>query len=129
MSGRGLKTLWQEIRKEVKISDPEPIGKVLGCKFEVSRAGSKSIIRQDMKEFLTQAVQLFQETPGTLPLRKYNTPSIECDEEELQKPGKLGEHAASLLMKVFYAARCCRVDLMYSISFPFEIYTLLDFGL
>ena len=56
LNGRGLKPLWDEIRKHLTLSDPEPIGKLLGCKFSVSRGGPVTTITQNMSEFISQAV-------------------------------------------------------------------------
>jgi hypothetical protein len=110
VSGRCLAPLWFELRKHVTMCDPEPSGKILGCHFKVPKQGTKTQITQDMSDFLRQSVEKYESCGDVGSLNKVDTPSIDVEDDG--KPGLLASHAASLLMKPFYAARCCRPDLM-----------------
>ena len=78
-----------------------------------------------MKSFLQQCVDLYVELAGKQPctLRKVETPFIDEGKPEdsfgaankcdaAQEPGILKPIAARVLMKVLYAARMCRFDLL-----------------
>ena len=155
MSG-GAKALlegWALIRKQIKMEDPTPIGKYLGCEHKVHRgfmpqggpargpqpedtktnqAAHKPLIpvtwfEYDMSSFLMQCVDKYCEL-SNLPvssLKKVETPYL--DETKFSGVGDVGEAktpqegtlkpiASRILMKVLYAARMCRFDLLRAVS-------------
>jgi hypothetical protein len=118
LTGYDLPQLWKELRESVVLSDPEPIDKMLGCIFKIKRTGTVSVCTQQMTEFLESAVEQYRTTPGALALHHADTPSIEIDESDINAAeGIMQKYSASLLMKVFYAARCCRPDLVFPIAY------------
>jgi hypothetical protein len=116
MSGSNLGPLFDEMKKKVKMSDPAPVSKILGCDFHLERKGTTTTITQSMKGFVEQSIQQYLETPGAKPLKAFETPLVEESNPD-DTPGVMAPHAASLLMKAFYAARCCRPDVMFAISY------------
>ena len=124
IAGRNLSALWSEIGKHVVFSEPEPIGKILGCHFRAERIKTVMHITQNMTEFIEQAIEQYNDIPETVELKPSKTPWLEV--ESTDEPGLLARHAASLLMKVFYAARCCRPDVMFTIGYLARFVTKWD---
>ena len=76
-----------------------------------------NVITWDMGDFLSQCVKLYLELagPGAATLRKVSTPFIEqAAEKELDEPlsGVLAPTASRVPLKILYAARMARFDLL-----------------
>jgi hypothetical protein len=110
--------------------------------FFVPKPTKARCLEYDMSEFLASCVERYKELGGKLAqnLRRVDTPSIdvkretythgsgarppakakrkadtedsESEEEPAEPSGELGPIAARVLMKVLYAARMCRYDLL-----------------
>ena len=130
---------WKSIRDGVNMEGPTPTGKYLGCNHTLiechmtpggdpinnkvpagkTRAIPVRAIEYDMCDFMKSCVDRYLECADgkarTLP--KVETPFIEESTdpgfwESEEATGKsLGDKAASILMKVLYAARMARLDL------------------
>ena len=70
-----------------------------------------------MKDFFASSVEAYKASPGFVRLKYADTPSIELDDFGDDTPGRFEKCASSLLMKVFYGARCCRPELLYPITY------------
>ena len=137
MSGpsENLSKGWQLIRKHTKTDKPLPAGKCLGCDHQIgtTKVGGKSVkqIEYDMQPFLEQCVQsyLTASKKDRKTLKKAATPFLDDNvlEKEQQaleaqsldssaKKGVLQPIAASILMKVLYAARLARFDLLKAVG-------------
>ena len=117
MSGVDLAPLWIEIRKHINTTAPEPINKILSCLFHIEKKGAITTITQSMKDFFSSSIDAYKATPGFKQLRQVDTPSMELDDYADETPGRFAKHASSLLMKIFYGARCCRPELLFSITY------------
>ena len=111
--------LWAEIAEHVQFSDPpEPISKFLGGHHSMTAQGGVTTSTCQMKEFLLDAVAKYQEEIGAKSLPPVRTPYLE--EDFLPKghdgPGLQAKSAASHLMKLLFAARLCRPDLLVAIT-------------
>ena len=120
--GPELKKIWTELRKEIELTDPTPISKVLGCNFKVFKdpvQPTVTIIEQEMKDFFKSCTDKYAATAGSMPLKHAEVPyldSVDPDDDSLPV-GVMKAQAASLLMKPFYGARSCRPELIYTITF------------
>ena len=125
---------WQLIRQKIKTEEPTPVGKYLGCDHKVSTRrvcaegnlllsptrGDKGVevrcIECDMSDFLAQCVDKYLELANLdrSKLRRVDTPFVDesRDEEEDTSTGELQPIASKVLMKVLYAARMSRYDLL-----------------
>jgi hypothetical protein len=106
----------------------------LGCKHtastEISPWSGKPVrvLVYDMEAFLRDAVAKYQVLAGNVALRKVTTPFLEDVENpcsanptadapgKLPPEGELKHCCASVLMKLLYAARMCRYDLLHPIG-------------
>ena len=60
------KSIWVEPRKEIELTDPTAITKVLGCNFKVYKDASSptvTIIEQEMKDFFKSCCDNYAATP------------------------------------------------------------------
>eukprot|EP00439_Symbiodinium_sp_Y106_P084767 s1599_g26.t1 len=99
---------WKMLRPELRLEDETPLGLYLGCRISKGEA----ILHDKTK---VQTVTYDMETYLEMTVKKY------CDapeEEEVNESnrGSLAPQAASILMKLLYAVRICRFDLLRSIS-------------
>ena len=118
ISGPRQTEAWNEIKKHIKLSEPEPVARLLGVSFAINKASDGHIqIERDMSTFFQQAVDQYESTASALPLSKHTvaTPFIEADPQLEDQPGVLGSQALSLLMKLLYGARMCGPHLMFAI--------------
>ena len=77
-------------------------------------------VEYEMSGYLEQRVELYLELADCEEhsLRFAPTPSLDdnaLQDEDLKVAGKLGSHAAKILMKILYAARMCRYDLLSTV--------------
>ncbi len=78
-------------------------------------------MQYDMSGYLDQCVEVYLDLAerDEAALKFAPTPSLDdgaFTDSDLVESGKLGSHAAKILMKVLYAARMCRYDLLYVCS-------------
>ena len=166
---QNMKEGWRRIRSVIKMDEPTPLGKYLGCGhvlesrvlaewadvFETHsvllkgasyssetgetvteregrpsrRDGRPSLatrskgrgVTYEMRGFMEQCVERYLDLSHTKrsALRHAPTPSLDDSTftpEDLETKGELSDIAARVLMKVLYAARMCRYDLLYAVS-------------
>ncbi len=132
---------WDLIQKGIATDKPHKPDIFLGCKHEESVQTSPwtgkqvRVLTYNMESFLADAVAKYSVLSGGLALRRVNTPFLEDAEPPLTanteavKPGggsamasealpegELKHCCASVLMKLLYAARMCRYDLLHAIG-------------
>ena len=131
MSGpvKNLAEGWRLIRKHIKTDEPAPVGQYLGCSHkvhDVKDSAGKVVARRmeyDMEDFLSQCVTRYLELAGdpSRSLRRVATPFIEealrsdgsdASGADDHNAGVLQPIACRVLMKVLYAARMSRFDLL-----------------
>ena len=126
------------IRSGLKIGAPEDAGLYLGCRHVITTVpgpvSGESVRRLEynMEEFLVGCVARYRELTGVTELKPVTTPFI----DESREPVKLGEKgkerkiveepalqegkykavAARVLMKILYAARVARFDLLRAVN-------------
>ena len=122
MSGPHHDEEWPAIRKAVTMTDPEPVGRVLGVHYNFDKAkdGTRKVT-MDMKNYTQQALDMYHSIKDAPPLRNgVHYPWYEPTMAEIQQlsslPGAFSGHAASLLMKLLYMARMVRLDICYAIN-------------
>jgi hypothetical protein len=77
-------------------------------------------MQYDMSGYLDQCVEVYLDLAerDEAALKFAPTPSLDdgaFTDADLVESGRLGSHAAKILMKVLYAARMCRYDLLYAV--------------
>ena len=146
---------WDLIEKGLKIEPPGELGLFLGCKHEQSvrtLPGTNTKVRvmeYNMEEFLRSCVDRYRELTGVQVMRKATTPFLAepsapdfsdgyaaPTNEEAQaaearlKEASSGQHlesyAAKVLMKVLYAARYARFDLLRAVCYLAQYITKWD---
>jgi len=119
-----LKALIQRVNKVIEMEEPTSLSKYLGCKHKSSVTYQGKVRTTettfDMSEYLNTACDLYEAASGRK-CRNADSPYA----PELPLPqllelcaevGDLQPHAASLLMKLLYAARMSRPDLCTAIT-------------
>jgi hypothetical protein len=122
---KAVKAAMQQIGNVITVEDPHVIDKYLGCfhKLEaVTQPGGikATAVHFNMTDYIASSCQIFQEKTGHA-LGKAATPYApdlpnEQWQEALSKPGVYAPHAASLLMKLLYAARMSRPDIITAVT-------------
>jgi hypothetical protein len=118
LSGAHKAKCWKAIRQNVVTSPPEKLSRILG--LNVSQDDDERTLTLSMNEYITQSIEMYEAACGPLPKRRalspgFNIPSNWASDEALSSPGKNGRHSASLLMKLLYCARLCRLDCQFAI--------------
>ena len=128
---------WRLIRDAIKTDEPADAGKYLGCDHiqkdiwiapgsdpmaqdKVPAASKTKLVRTleyNMEMFLVQCVERYTELAGKsgANLQKVSTPFVEdlaTGPDYTEKSGILKPIASKVLMKILYAARMCRYDLL-----------------
>ena len=114
--------LWKEIEHHVKFGEPAtPISKFLGGHHKVSIERGVSIFTTQMKIILLDAAERFCLEAGVERLVKVRTPYLDEDfaAKGIEGPGVFAGSASSHLVKVLFAARLCRPDLLVAITYMF----------
>ena len=115
-------------RNKLELGDPAPPDRSLGCyqrKFDITldNGAKATAIEYDMREFLKECVSHYVKVTGCDPktLRTVDTPFIQAPPgggdtpaaaEPNEQRGALTDVACTVLMKVLYAARVARWDLL-----------------
>ena len=116
---------WQIIRSSIKTDDPQPPGKCLGCNHIIRSVtiGDKKLKQMvyDMEPFMVSCVDKYLEAAGKdkSSLKYAATPFLDDDrlpEVDEADRGALQPIASSILMKILYAARMARFDLLKAVS-------------
>ena len=130
-----------KLRTLFKLGEENKLSKYLGCNYNISRKGDICHLSLDMQDFLASSVDLYTDSVNKLmekarnakgfreadykkllKLSSVDTPSIALDldnelsTDEVSRPGLLADIAASITMKLMFAARCARPDLLRTIS-------------
>ena len=135
MSGpkENLPKAWQAIRSGINalsLDDPKPPDRELGCfhrRFYASVDGERvRAMEYDMRDFMKSCVKSYLEVTGTTmkSLRHVETPFLTMpgggdtppDPDKPEEYGELSDIACSVLMKLLYAARLARWDLLRAIG-------------
>ena len=112
---------WKAIRAAVKTSEPAIVDRVLGVNHTFDHVGAVTDTKIDMTAYLHQSIEMYNAIPDAVPLRTnvhypHYEPSKNEIDSDLDKPGVMGKHSASLLMKLLYCARMARPDLCYAVN-------------
>jgi hypothetical protein len=117
------KKVWKDLmdpnKGNIKLEDPVPLSRFLGCNHHQSTEGNKQTIAFEMAEYIDQAIEKYEALAGARPLKKVTTPFLpegslpQCDDEVR---GELASDACGVLMKNLYAARLSRPDLLKPIN-------------
>ena len=119
-----LREGFKSLSEVVEIDPPEEISKYLGCEHHIRYKGAgeqrMTTTTFSMDAYCRDACNQFIEETG-IRLGKARSPyAPDLDREQLEKleeaPGKWGDLAAHFLMKLLYAARMCRPDLITAIT-------------
>ena len=113
------KGLWKALEERVNFDDePAEIAKFLGAHHQLSKSGSLTTGKVQMREFLLDAVDRYLEETGEKSLAIARTPylpeNFSCKDGE--DPGIHAKTCSSHLMKLLFAARLARPDLVVAIT-------------
>jgi len=131
---------WRLIQKGVNMGKVESVGLYLGCNHKTYSAVSPYIgkpvrvMEYDMSDFLRSCTGVYKKLTGVAKLRKASSPfypdeadgasgsvgtqKVETDEGKVEYEGRpLDGDASKVLMKVLYAARMARFDLLRCVGF------------
>ena len=111
--------LWDDIAAKVSFDeDPSPIGKFLGAHHHIKHEGKVTSLDVQMNEFLVDAAELYAQEVGIKKLAPVRTPYLPEDfaPKGTEQPGEQAGTASSHLMKLLFAARLCRPDLLVAIT-------------
>ena len=121
--GKHNRQAWKSIRKLVDTTESEDISRLLAVIFTTSpESPTRTMLKQQMRDYCHRSVEKYLKLPGAKAISKVDTPMIKHSAEQwqdpkLQSPGRLGEHAASLLMTLLYPARMYRADIQFPVTF------------
>ena len=116
------KTLWADIAAQVSFDDePQPISKFLGAQHEVHTNGRVTTLEVHMTEFMSDAARIYSEEVGASKLAAVRTPYLpesvwDFAARGAEESGEQAATASSHLMKLLFAARMCRPDLLVAIT-------------
>jgi hypothetical protein len=123
-------TILAKLRDQIEMDTPATITKYLGCMHDIHQKNEANhqttIITFDMSHFLQSAVVNFNNVCAKIGTNKLcekyvPTPYVPAImpaqlDELLAKPGVFAEHAASLVMKLMYAARMALPNLIVAVG-------------
>jgi hypothetical protein len=111
--------LWKQIEEKVEFGDPPaPIAKFLGGYHVIKKTGVTTDFTCGMREFLIDAAAKFKAELGVTRLAVARSPHLDEDfiPLSMDKPGVHAATASSHLMKLLFAARLCRPDILVAIT-------------
>jgi len=112
-------SLWKAMELRVSFGeDPQPLGKFLGGMHSFTTHDGISNLRVEMEAFLRSAVDIFKAEAGITRLRPVRSPYLSEDfaAKGAEETGDFAGTASSHLMKILFAARLCRPDLLVAIT-------------
>ena len=121
--------VWKGVERHVKFGEPAaPISKFLGGHHMVLIEGGVSTLVTQVTDFLLDAEEKFRIEAGAERLAKVRTPYLDEDfaAKGTEGPGVFAGSASSHLMKLLFAARLCRPDLLVAIT---RLANKVSFGL
>ena len=110
---KGMKEEIDTLRKRIKMDDPAPLGKYLGCnhRFKHDTVGGEKVttVEYDMVDYFSDACSIYMKETG-LSLKPVDSPyALDLPSGQLDKllesAGRSGDKASSFLMKLLYGAR------------------------
>ena len=118
--GRQSEPVLSKVGREIKMDDPEEIGKYLGCNHEFVTVGPTTTIVWEMRDYLISAVDEYKAVTGLTSITPASTPFAADESNDvylrrLSKPGRRAKSCASFLMKLLWAARQAVPQLSYTI--------------
>jgi len=111
--------LWAEIEQHVMFGgDPAPIAKFLGGHHHVSIDRGITTATCQMKDFIDDAVKTYMAEIGVQRLPAVRSPYLDEDfvPKGQDQPGLMAKSASSHLMRMLFAARLCRPDVLVAIT-------------
>ena len=108
---------WAQLRTKIRCGDPEPISRSLGVNFKITDSPTCTCVSTAMNDYFKSAIDAYEAVPGP-PLSKHPvpTPYADVDPQLEQQPGELADRAASIVMKLLFAARMTAPHLCYAIG-------------
>ena len=111
--------LWSQIEAHVGFGGPaEPISKFLGGHHEVKSRNGVCEVKTNMRDFIVDAVEKYKQEIGVTKLPAVRSPFL--DEDFIPKgqdaPGMMAASCSSHLMKLLFAARLARPDILVPIT-------------
>jgi hypothetical protein len=113
------RTLWKALEARVNFDDePAELAKFLGAHHKLSTAAGVTTGRVQMREFLLDAVDRFKEESGEKSLSGARTPYLpeNFSPKGGEDPGVFAKSCSSHLMKLLFAARLARPDILVAIN-------------
>ena len=112
---------WKDINNVIKLDNPRPLDRFLGCQHVITKTETGSDCRFEMLGYLEQSISMYLEYTGTLlkDLKNVPTPFVDQDsltDQDWVEQGELDGEALALLMKVLYCARLARPDLLRPVN-------------
>ena len=112
--------MWEDLSQYIEFKDPPvPVDRFLGIYHNTVKLKDGTIrMATSAKQYLLDAAKAYLDETGVSSLAYVPTPSIgDRFDRASASPGKLAKNAASHLMKLLYAARLCRGDLLVTTTF------------
>ena len=114
------KQLWADLSQYIEFKDPPvPVDCFLGIYHNTVKLKDGTIkMTTSAKQYLIEAVKAYLTDAGVSSLAYVPSPSIDDSFDKASaSPGKMAKNAASHLMKLLYAARLCRGDILVTTTF------------
>ena len=113
------KALWKALEARVNFDEePSELSKFLGAHHDLSKSGKMTTGKVQMREFLLDAVSRYMAETGEKKLSAARTPYLpeNFSPKGGEEPGDLAKTCSSHLMKLLFAARLARPDLIVAIT-------------
>ena len=90
--GPQLEPVLSKVRREIKMDDPEEIGKYLGCNHKFVTVGPTTTIVWEMRDYLISAIDEYKAVTGLTSITPASTPFAADESNDvylrrLSKPG------------------------------------------
>ena len=111
-------SFWSELSRHLEFEEPTSVDRILGRKQQSYEDDSGSYVSMSMEDFLESSCTTYEELTKSK-IKEASTPympegSLNTTDWEIR--GALADSASRILMKILWAARLCRPDLMKSIG-------------
>jgi hypothetical protein len=113
------KALWRALEARVNFDEePSELAKFLGAHRQLSKTGNVTTGRAQMREFLLDAVARYMEETGEKTLSGARTPYLpeNFSPKGGEEPGAFAKSCSSHLMKLLFAARLARPDVLVAMN-------------
>ena len=109
---------WKKLQSHLEIEDPTDVDRCLGRKHVFERNGDVTDVYFDMSDFVKSACQMYENMTNK-PLKGAPSPYLpegSIPLNEWEERGELAGEASKVLMKVLWAARLSRPDVIKAIG-------------